>query len=315
MARRRLPVALLVSLLALAALLSACTDAPDRSAEAQRIKQTVEAMPGVESVSMRYENGVLEGELFELKVTMPTATDRQVADVAATIDRMRADRFDAFDQSVTFYVAPVTSVRQPKDLDAADFEHGVALARQLNHRVRAQSTEWAGSVAAGTATVKVYEAVDPSAALDVLLELLGDRHGDLYVTGPDELPDAPTWTVTGAFGPADKERIDAWLAAIPTTPVFMEAKDHALTQLNVVLADPATAYRDLVATIAATGAGPDRPLELLWRWRDDPSAYNEPRWAGSAEIGHCPTTPRSEVLVPDAAALQARIRDEFDSCA
>lgn len=61
-----------------------------------------------------------------------------------------------------------------------------------------------------------------------------------------------------------------------------------------------------------------RPLPVLWWWMDDPARSREPRWAGSAYVGQRAADKgrgsAAGTLLPDAA-LQRRIRDEFERCA
>jgi hypothetical protein len=231
---------------------------------------------------------------------------------------LRGNDFDEYDQSIKIWVADSTSVSPADRFDAAQVARTATLARQLRTRVQAVAIEWFGTVDTGTSTMQIVEAEATGAAVDAVLAVLGAHRADIDVSAADRSSE-PYWSVTGPLTVADKQRIDRTLAALPATASWVGVKDGWLSRLTFGIPNPATAYQDVVSAIKAIDAGPTHPASLLWSWTDDPAAYNEPRFAGSVEIGKCvdyqaqPNT--AGALTPEASMLQQRIRDEFNACA
>ncbi|MCV7365442.1 hypothetical protein [Mycolicibacterium neworleansense] len=298
--------------------LSGCTGAPDREEEALDIRDRIAAMPGVSDVDMIYDNGVLEGTRFELKVDMEQASDQQVGAVAAQLDEQRGKDFAKFDQRMEIRVAERTSLSGSADLPD-DIEQVAGQLRRLRADAPAGDITWFAGAAPDASRMRVQEAAEPGAAVDAILRIFADRPPrDIEVSAADRVAD-PHWMIFNPFTLADKQRIDRQLAAAaPALPGWIGIRDGQVERLTITVPNPATAYEDVVRTIHAIEAGPAHPVDLLWRWAGDPARYNEPRWAGGAMIGKCdyPSGDRtkSEPLVPDAMALQQRIRDEFDTC-
>lgn len=297
---------------------SGCTGAPDREEEALGIRDRIAAMPGVEDVDLIYDNGILEGTRFELKVDMPRASDQQVGAVAAQLDELRGDDFAKFNQRMEISVAERTSVSGSAGLPD-DIVQVSGLLRRLRSDAPAGEIRWSGGAAAGTSKLRILEAEKPGAAVDAVLRIFADRTpSDIEVSAADRVAD-PHWMIFNRLRLADKQRIDGQLAAAaPAEPGWIGVRDGRIERLTFSVPTPATAYEDVVRTIRVIEAGPAHPVSLLWHWADDPSRFNEPRWAGSAMIGKCDYVngdrTKSEPLVPDALALQQRIRDEFDTC-
>lgn len=301
----------LLAVLLLGTVSVACTGAPSRGGEARDINDRVASMPGVSSVRMTYDNGILEGTRFELDVSMYTATDEQVGAVAAEIDAMRGDDFAEYNQRFTLRVADGTSIvfsaRLPEDVER--------LAGQVR-RLRAETA--VGTVdflpSANPARLTIDDAADPSAAVDAAIRVFGDALPDTLDVSAADRVSSPHWMTFTRLTVADKQRIDRQLAAAqPARPGWISVRDGRIERLTIGLPRPATAYDDLVRTIGAVEAGPEHPLYLTWTWRDDPAKYKEPEWAGTATIGGCETS-EARLLVPEALAVQQRIRDEFGTC-
>lgn len=296
---------------------SGCTGAPDREQEALDIKNRIAAMPGVSEVDLIYDNGILEGTRFELKVDMGQATDQQVGAVAGQLDELRGTDFAKFDQSMKIVVAKWTSISGSVDLPD-DVEHVSGLVRRLRAEVPAGEIGWFSGVS-DASHVTILEAEEPGAAVDAILRIFADRPpSDIEVSPSDRVGDAH-WKIFTRLSPADKQRIDRQLAAAaPADPGWISVRDGRVVHLTFGVPTRATAYDDIVRTIHALEAGPEHPVSLTWRWNGDRARFDEPRWAGSAMIGKCEYAngdrTKSEPLVPDALALQQRIRDEFDTC-
>jgi hypothetical protein len=303
--------------LSLAALVSACTGAPDRTEEAQHLKSTVEAMPGVTYVSMNYHNDVVQGTILDLDVSMEDATELQIADVATKINELRGNLFDGYDRTLKISVAHWASVNPGNEYDPTDVARTAGLVRALRAQVRAQEIRWYGTVTTGTPSLKIYGAQAPGNALDAALRVLDGRRSDIEVS-PAERITAPYWMVSGTLAAEDKQRIDRELMALPGTASWVGVKDGFVAQLTFGIPSEATAYQDVVAAINAVDAGPQHPLMLRWALAGDPAGRDEARWAGTALIGTCGynanDTTATAGLVPHAQLLQQRIRREFDTC-
>ena len=55
-------------------------------------------------------------------------------------------------------------------------------------------------------------------------------------------------------------------------------------------------------------------MSILWRWDGDTAKGSEPEWSGTVDVGGCDYPGGTGNLLPEAAALQQRIRQEFDGC-
>jgi hypothetical protein len=71
----------LVLLIWAMAVLSGCTGAPDRQAQADHLVQEIRAMPGVSDASVSYENAIARGANLAVDVYVPAATGQQITDV------------------------------------------------------------------------------------------------------------------------------------------------------------------------------------------------------------------------------------------
>lgn len=297
---------------------SGCTGAPDREQEALDIKNRIAAMPGVSEVDLIYDNGILEGTRFELKVDMEQASDQQVGAVTSQLDELRGKDFAKFDQRVKIIVVERTSISGGADLPE-DAEQVTGLVRRLRAEAPAGEIRWFSGAAPDASKVEIREAAQPGTAVDAILRIFADRPpGGIEVSPADRVAD-PHWMVFTRLSPVEKQHIDGQLAAAaPAEPGWISVRDGRVQHLTFGVPTPATAYQDVVRTIHAIEAGPAHPVSLTWAWNGDQPRYNEPRWAGSAMIGKCEYVngdrTKSELLVPDALALQQRIRDEFDTC-
>ncbi|MBP2454169.1 hypothetical protein [Mycolicibacterium lutetiense] len=297
---------------------SGCTGAPDREQEALDIKNRIAAMPGVTEVDVIYDNGILEGTRFELDVAMEQATDQQVGAVAAQLDELRGNDFAKFDQSMKISVAKWTSISGSVDLPD-DVEQVTGLVRRLRSEAPAGEIRWFSGAGPDASKIEVRDAEESGAAVDAILRIFADRPpSDIEVSPGDRVGDAH-WKIFTRLSPADKQRIDRQLAAAaPVDPGWVSVRDRRVVHLTFGVPSRATAYQDIVRTIHATEAGPEHPVSLTWGWNGDRARFDEPRWAGSAMIGKCEyfngDRTKSEPLVPEALALQQRIRDEFDTC-
>lgn len=306
------------ALLATAAVLAGCTGVPDRESEAVRISDRVAAMPGVSDVDLIYDNGILEGTRFELRVAMEAATDEQIGAVATEINTGRGDDFAEHDQRIELDLADGvsigTSTALPRDTGAV-----AALLRELDSRVAAQSIDW-GSGGDGATGIDINETAAAGEVVDSVLQVFADRPLDsIEVSRPPGPGEEASWWIRTRLTPEQKRDADEQLAAAaPATPRLIVIRDGHIETLRVAIPSPETAYPDIVRVIDALGAGPQRPLDLGWSWSGDPARYGDLRWSGSADIGNCDdpnaNTASPDDLVPAARQLQQRIRDEYGRC-
>lgn len=309
---------LVLTIVALAAglLVSACTGAPDRTAEAERLKSTVEAMPGVTDLSMSYHNDIVQGTILDLHVSMEDATEPQIADVATKINELRGNLFDEYDRTLKISVAQFASVSPGTEYDPIAVARTASLVRALHQQVQTR-IEWYGTIVGDTSSLKIFAAQAPGEALDAALRLLDGRRADIEVS-PAEGTSLPYWSVSGPLTPEGKQRIDHQLSALPGPASWVGVKDGFVTQLTLVIPSEATAYQDLVSTIKAVDGGPQHPIILRWVLAGDAATRDELRWAGIALIGACGynknDTTATKGLTADAQLLQQRIRREFDTC-
>lgn len=315
MTARRLIAAVVA--LSLATLVSACTGAPDRSDEAQRLKTTIESMPGVTSLTMNYHNDIVQGTILDLDVSMEAATEPQITDVATKINELRGDLFDEYDRHLKISVARWASVNPGNEYDPTDVARTAVLVRAIHARVQAREIRWYGTGSKGTSSLKIYEAQAPGDAVDAALRVLDGRRADIEVS-PAERVTAPYWSIAGPLTANDKRRIDHQLATLPGPASWVGLRDGVVTTLTLRIPSEATAYQDLVSAIKAFEGGPRHPITLSWALIGDTATRNEPRWAGTAQIGACgynendATTTKG--LAAHAQLLQQRIRSEFDAC-
>lgn len=296
---------------ALAVALAGCTGAPDREDEARDIRDRVAAMPGVTDADLVYDNDIWAGTRFELRVDMDTATDHQIGAVADEIDQLRGDAFDDFDQRAEINVARWTTLAGGDRLpdDAARI---AAQLRRLRADVQADSIRYGGGT--DGSSVQVDGATATSEVVDTVLRVFTDPPPDTIEVASEPVADDPYWDVRSRMSIADKERIDGQLAALaPAQPGYVTVRDGRIVTLTMSVTSPAAAHQEIAHAVSVIGARPGQPVDLNWA-AAAPVGTKGPRWAGSAAIGGCDRGSHMGELLPDARALQERIRDEFGSC-
>ncbi|MEV3904368.1 hypothetical protein AB0K11_18755 [Mycobacterium sp. NPDC050551] len=306
---RRITTTLIAGALAVG--VAGCTGAPDREDEARDIRDRVAAMPGVTDADLTYDNGVLAGTRFELRVDMDSATEEQIGAVADEIDRARGDDFADFDQRAEINVARWTTIaggsRLPDDAGRI-----AAQLRRLRADVHAESIDY--FAAAEGPSVQVFGATATGRVVDTILRLFTDPPPDTIEVASEPASGDPAWAVRSRLSIADKQRIDDQLAALaPAQAGYVTVREGRVVALTMSVTSPAAAHREIAHAVGVIGARPGQPVDLNWA-AAGPTVTKGPRWAGSAEIGGCDHGSQMGELLPDATALQQRIRDEFGSC-
>lgn len=306
------------SLLAAAAVVAGCTGVPGRESQALDIEQRIAAMSGVSDIDLVYDNGILEGTRFELRVGLEQASIEQIGAVAAEIDATRGDDFAEYDQRIELDVAHRVSINASTALP--DGTAAVAaLLRELDSRVAAHSINWRAT-SEGATRIEIRDASATAAIVDAVLQVFVDRPLDQIEVNPPPGPgEEAAWWIRTRLSTEDKRAVDAQLAAAaPATARLIVIREGRIVQMNVDVPSPETAYADIVRVIDAVGAGPQHPLDLGWSWSEDPARYGDLRWAGSVDIGDCDdpnaNTGSADDLVPAARQLQQRIRDHYGPC-
>jgi hypothetical protein len=72
--------------------------APDRSAQAERIRTAIQAMPGVDFVDPGYINDFENGATLKIQVGVSGATEQQIADVADRVRVLKGTDFSGYRQ-------------------------------------------------------------------------------------------------------------------------------------------------------------------------------------------------------------------------
>jgi copper chaperone CopZ len=318
---RRIAGLLAVAAVALSCIVSGC-GAPDRKAAADRLKQAIKEMPGVQDATVNYTNGFEQGATVNIYVYLPEAPSKQIEDVVARINAVRGDAFKAFDQTADFAVTTSRTVlvKRGADLDPAGIAADAEALRRLTAAVDAAEVSIFRNKS--TADLKLDEVTTP--ADDVFAAVRAGFGDNAHVTldlQPASNIDQHPWRVAFPFTAPEQQRVDQQIAAMPVSVFTVTVGPQGtITDLNVGLDNRDTAYQDLVSVIGITGAGPAHALNLSWRWAGA-HADTSPNFSGTVDVGACNYIPNSlteqhpeTYLTPAALALQQRLRKQFDTC-
>jgi hypothetical protein len=156
---------------ALVLIVSACSGAPDRSADAQRLQAAIAAMPGVREADVDYENSFERGANLNITAWMPTATRQQIVEVVNRINTERGDLFARYAQAVQLQPNDVNArwfqVQCGAELDAASIADESVALRLLAGRIQAGSADWSCGPQHRSLTIR-DNATSIGAALDAL---------------------------------------------------------------------------------------------------------------------------------------------------
>jgi hypothetical protein len=290
--------------------------APDRSAQVRQLRDEIGKMPGVESVDPVYTNDFENGSELDLDVTMPAATEDQIAAVASRINTIKGRDFTDYRQLTKFVVGDGLEVKCGAELNPqqiADDAHRLRLVRASVPRGR---IEW--SRGGALPRLEVWDVENTRQVLTTVLAGMGSEPMTAYIRSLEPTKSA-TWEVSSPWSTQQRSQADDLLARLVLPVYYVRVNDGRITQLSVYVADPATAYRDLKSVISVMAPTKDRPLELDWSRMVDPDNFHQFR--GSVQIPGCPagkgspqTPPRQDYLAPEAAALQRQLQSEFNVC-
>ncbi|AMT71574.1 hypothetical protein ABG82_15960 [Mycobacteroides immunogenum] len=306
----------LVSAAGLFALVLGCTGAPDRHEEAARLESALRQMPGVDRASVAYENAFARGATLGIDVAMPTATETQIGDVVSTLGRLKGHDFDGFYQwtNITVTQRNRLLVRPGTNPDVA------ALTTQVG-QLRAVEAAFPGEKIEQYAGIDITELTMPvPEALARVRTAVGSAPIEVVVK-PKRASDEPIWSVQFPFSAGHETAIRQRLGRMPITVggVWVGEAGY-LTRLTADIRHRQTAYDDLAAAIVASGAGKERPMNLLWAAQDGPQERDRPTFHGEVSVGSCDYgsndtgQPDPKYYTPDAIDVQKRIRERFDNC-
>ena len=323
----------LVTVAALASLVmavGACSSAPDRGADAQRLKATIAAMPGVRDADVTYENSFERGANLDITVWMPSATRQQIVDVVTRINTVRGDLFDRYDQTVQFQPNDLDAkwfqLKCGTDLDAASIADQALALRVLAAHIKAGSADW--SCRPNHRSLTIRDNDTPIGAVLDALRSTGMDDASVSVELQAAQTPSPQQSISLVnvqfpYSAADLDYFNALVARLGAVPWLASiGPGQTVSALSVRVHDPATAHQQLTNVIAAVGAGPARPLMLAWALENPPSSTGDtPRFFGQVDVGGCNYASQGEgelhpekYFTADAVALQRQLRAQYDSC-
>lgn len=304
--------------------------APDRSEDAKLLEAALVGMPGVASAHVGHENALGRGASLNVDVAIPAATRQQIVDVVDRINAVRGDRFDRYNQAISFYPAASRSVDQRcgSTLDSAGIADQAIALRLLASRITAQSID--ASCSRGKLTIQ-FEQTAVNEVLAVLREAGYDMSGSsVDINAAGSAGPISTLAIHFPFSDADWTRFQALVGRLPATPWLAGVgPGAAIGGLGVTVRSPATAQEQLSGVIAAVGADKDHPLSLSWGLDNPPPAKaGVPAFTGSVDVGGCsyadPQYGNSRTdlemhpekyLTPEALTVQRAMRVRYDNCA
>lgn len=313
--RRRMWRFCMPALACLLAAASACA-APDRGAEARRLASEIAKMPGVDDVNPGYINDFENGAELKLVVTMPKASEEQIAAVASRITSIKDGDFDGYRQSCDFIVGDELEVIRGALLDPVQIVDDTHRLRELRTRVPPSAIQWSRD---GTSSrLEVWSVEHSSDVLTAVLAAVKPEPMTVYIRSAEPTK-YPTWEVGVPISGEQRATVDTFLSRL-ALPVYYVRIDHArITALSVYITDTATAYADLKSVISAVAPTKESPLELMWTRKVEPDNFHQ--FTGSMKVPSCPQAngaPKTQApqgyQTAEAAALQRQLESDFNRC-
>ncbi|KLI06661.1 hypothetical protein ACT17_04825 [Mycolicibacterium conceptionense] len=292
-------------------LLSGCFIGPGKDNGADRLKDTVAAMPGVTSAGFATNDAELATvTLPNLFVTMTSATPGQIR---AVVDTLKNNPHEDLD-TVNIRVAekPLILVSGTvADLDARQFVDDVERLRQLTPAVGpAAVVKWTrDDIPDGN----LY--VSRESPLPVTLAMIRESLGSIGLAEiyPGASSSVQRWRIYFPFSPEEERRVSSQLDSLPVQVGAVTVSSGVITELNVAVTDFQAVEPAMKDVIGRLGAGPDSPLMLSWQVGQIflPAAPD-----GTVHVGACgyPGTARGDSLSSAEKELQQRLRAQFDTC-
>lgn len=290
--------------------------APDRAAEADRLVTEIAKMPGVDSVDPGYVNDFENGAELKLVVTMPKASEEQIAAVASRITSIKDGHFDGYRQSSDFVVGDALEVKRGAQLDPAEIVDDTHRLRALRTRVPRSAIQWSRD---GThSRLEVRDVDHTRDVLTAVLAIVKAEPMTIYIRSAEPTK-YPTWEVGVPISGEQRATIDNVLSRLALPVYYVRVDNARITALSVYITDTARAYSDLTSIVAMVAATKESPLRLEWARMVEPDNFHQ--FIGSLKVPSCtqgkgaPKTraPQSYQTV-EAAALQRQLESEFNDC-
>lgn len=281
----------------------------DRSAEADRLRPMVQALPGVTSANVNYVNDFENGANLEISLNMTHASIVEIREAVVSIVEAEGSRFDDHRLETAIAVADRSTVEYGgygKHLDAEEVAADATAIRALESRVSAETIEWHHFD--DHASLELWESNDSDADLQALVETVVSPSSHVYVRPNARQPqnawdvDLPLTLEQVATAAALRDRL-----AMPVYQVDM--RDGHISGLDVNLGDIAVANEKARAVVAAVAPTQSRPLTVTWRLIGDKPRENG-RFAACSPTGGLPTAPPAR----DVASLEGLFAQRFPGC-
>ncbi|RAV16538.1 hypothetical protein DQP57_02480 [Mycobacterium colombiense] len=273
-------------------------------------------MPGVDSVDPGYINDFENGAEVKLVITMPKASEEQIAAVASRITSIKGGDFDGYRQSCDFVVGDELEVIRGAQLDPAQIADDTHRLRELRTRVPRSPIQWSRD---GTGSrLRVFDIEHTSDVLTAVLAAVKPEPMTVYIRSAEPTK-YPTWEVGVPISGEQRAAIDALLSR-RVLPVYYVRVDNArITAVSVYVTDTARAYGDLKTVISAVAPSKQQPLQLEWHLMVEPDNFHQ--FSGSLKVPSCPQgqgAPKSQApqgnQTNEAAALQRQLESAFTDC-
>lgn len=288
----------------------------DRSSEARHLQAEIAKMPGVDGVNPGYINDFENGAELKLVVTMPKASEDQIAAVASRITSIKGSDFNGYRQSCDFVVGDELEVIRGAQLDPAQIVDDIHRLRELRTRVPRSAIQWSRD--GTTSRLEVWDVEHTSDVLTAVLAAVKPEPMTVYVRSAEPTK-YPTWEVGVPISGEQRAAIDALLSRLVLPVYYVRIVNAKITELSAYITDPATAYGDLKSVISTVAPTKQQPLQLDWHLMVEPDNFHE--FTGSLTVPSCPQdkkAPKSGApqgnQTAEAAALQRQLESDFTAC-
>lgn len=269
-----------------------CTP-PDRTAVAERIADQIALLPGVDAVAHDYVNDFENGAQLNLEINADTASEQQIAAVAARVHELMGDRFAGHRNRITYAVAGGSIV----DTRSMPNAESVSVAARLLRSLRPQ-------IDGGTIEVRLDESqmtvgmlrgpADADQAVRSMAVVIDSFDAALPVVAEIRSPEPAlysSWTVHFPLSPAELSRIVSLRDSLPVVVFQLGVGGARVVDLFVELGDPTQAYDNAAAVLAAVSPSREHPVGIRWRIAGSPSRETG-RFVACAE----PASPPSQAV-------------------
>ncbi|MTE12384.1 hypothetical protein [Nocardia aurantiaca] len=299
--------------------LCACTGAPDRRGQAARLQTEIATMPGVQSFSANVTNDFEHGANLGLEADMRTATEDQIAAVAARIKQLEGDDFDEYRQHAVFTVADKTEVKRDADFDPNQIADDARRLRQVTSAVPTDTEKISWFHSKSASIMDFGESRYPQDILAAVRGAIDDQPVQVTIFGRSN-SELLIWTVNFPFTADEQTAVVNVLNGLPTSVSAVTIENGHVSRLSIGLMDRTDSEPTVDTVINSIGPSAQHPLFLQWRdyYRPEPNSL---RFSGSVDVHACdygdPTVGDNapeKYYTATAIALQKSLRERYDSC-